>query len=254
MLLTLGRGAAWLVALAAMIAMFDELLGPGSLAAALLGALAMGPLTARVGVRWDRDADAAPREAARRVAAGAALALGMGGLVVAIGGALGWFEGHGAQPSAALAFAIARAAAMAARDELLFCGIPLATAASAHVRPVIAQAFAGLASGAAITLVRGVTPEAVALAVASGWFFAAIWTRDRGAWGAVGAHTAWLLLLGSLLHGGLFDLEWNSGELVTGAHAAGAPAWLATVVLVAAGFAVRRIPWPGRAEADHPRS
>ena len=244
-LLTLAQGAAWLVGLAALVSIIDELFGPGSLPAAILGALALDLLARHAGVRWNRDDEGVPPgEAARRLAAGAAVALGVGGVILAIGGVLGWFHGHGAQPSAALAFATARAAAMAVRDELLFCGIPLATAASARVRPVFAQAFAALVSGAAIMLVHGVTPAAVVLAVGSGWLFAALWARDRGAWGPIGAHTAWLLLLGSVLHGGLFELDWSNGELVTGAHASGAPAWLAGVVLVGVGLVVPRIPWP----------
>ena len=56
-------------------------------------------------------------------------------------------------------------------------------------------------------MLPGVHLAAVVLAAASGWFFAALWQRDRGAWMALGAHGAWLLLFGSVMHGGLFDVH-----------------------------------------------
>ncbi len=144
------------------------------------------------------------------------------------------------RPSAALALAVARAAAVSVRDELLFRGIPLAAAARAGVPAPIARGFAALVSGAAIVMIPGASPAAVALAVASGWLFASLWERDRGAWAAVGAHGAWVLLIGSMLHGGLFDVDWTTGNLAIGASAAGAPAWLAAGVLAVAGVLVVR--------------
>ena len=46
-----------------------------------------------------------------------------------------------------------------------------------------------------------------------------------------------------MLHGGLFDVDWTTGELAVGASAAGGPAWLAAAVLTAAGFVVVGLPW-----------
>jgi uncharacterized protein len=245
-LVELGIGAAWLVGLASMLSILEQLMGPGSLGTALLGAVAIDLLAGRAGVRWEWDEAPldARRHAVRRVAAGAAVALGAGTVAVGIAWALRWCHGEGAQPSWALAFAVARAAAIAVRDELLFRGLPLAAAARARVPASIAQAFAALVSGAAVAMIPGVTPAAVALAVGSGWLFAALWARDRGAWAAVGGHAGWLLFVGSVLHGGLFDIDWTTGNLAAGASAAGAPAWVAAGVLVAAGFAVGRLPWP----------
>ncbi len=245
-LLELGLGAAWLVGLAAMLSMVDQLLGPGSMGAAILGALAIDLLAKRAGVRWDHDELGidSPRHIVRRVATGAGVALVAGALAIGVAGALGWFHGHGPQISSALVFAAVRSTALAVRDELLFCGIPLAAAARARIPAAFAQGFAGLTSGAAIALVPGATPAAVALAVASGWLFAVLWTRDRGAWAAVGAHAAWLMLLGSVIHGGLFDLDWTAGELAAGAHAAGRPAWLAAATLAAVAVALRWLPRP----------
>jgi hypothetical protein len=246
-LVELGLGAAWLVGLAAGVQLLDQIVGPANLAAAIFGALLIDIAAGRVGVRWDRDdiAADAPKHAAQRVGAGAAVALATGGLALAVAAVFHWFHVEAwAQPSAALAFAAARAAAVAVRDELLFRGIPLAVAARAGVPAPIARAFAALVSGAAILMIPGVTPAAVALAVASGWLFAALWERDRGAWAAVGAHGAWILLLGSALHGGGIDAAWTTGELAVGASAAGPPAWVAAAALVVAAAALPRLRWP----------
>ena len=248
-LVELGLGAGWLVGLGAAVQLLDQILGAANLGAAILGALLVDLAAGRAGVRWDREDVGidARKGAARRVAAGAAVALGAGGLVLALAAALRWFHAEdGARPSAALAFALARAAAVSVRDEMLFRGIPLAAAARAGVPAPIARGFAALVSGAAIVMVPGVSAAAVALAVGSGWLFATLWQRDGGAWAAVGAHAAWLLLIGSLLHGGLFDVDWTTGNLALGASSAGAPAWLTAAVLVVAAIAVNRLPWPGR--------
>ncbi len=139
----------------------------------------------------------APARAPLRVGVGAAVAVGAAVVAIAASGALQWFQVEAGVPlSAALAFAVARAAAMAVRDELLFRGIPLAAATRAGVPAPVARVFAALLSGASLVLLPGVTPAAIALAVASGWLFASLWERDRGAWAAFGAHGAWLLVTG----------------------------------------------------------
>jgi hypothetical protein len=249
-LLDLGLGAAWLVGLAAAVQILDQVVGPANLGAAIFGALAVDLAASRAGVRWDAGgAEAgAPRLGAQRIAAGAAVALSAGGLVIAVAAAFRWLHVEAwVRPSAALAFAVARGAAVAVRDELLFRGIPLAAAARAGVPAPIARAFAALVSGAAILMFPGVTPAALAMAVASGWLFAALWERDRGAWAAVGAHAAWVVLIGSGLHGGGLDIAWTNGELAIGASASGPPAWVATVVLVAAAAVLPRLRWPAPA-------
>lgn len=247
----LGLGAAWLVGSAAVLLVLDSVLGAASMATALIGALVLDMAASRAGVTWDvagwrgeavdsPRAPMAPRRIVARVAAGALVALITGGAVVALAAALRWLTGHGegVHLSSALGFALVRAAAVAVRDELLHRGIPLFAAARAGVPAPVARAFSALVSGAAIALLPGVTPAAVALAVGSGWLFAALWERDRGAWAAIGAHAAWVLLVGSGLHGGLFDVDWTVGNLAVGPSASGAPAWLAAAALGAAGLAV----------------
>jgi hypothetical protein len=263
-LVELGLGAAWLVGSAAVLQILDGLMGAASMATALLGALAIDLMASRAGVRWDVAGspgapwgeplpDGPPPSVKHRVAVvarGAAVALAAGGVVVAISLALRWLTGRGAGVhfSSALVFALARAGAVAVRDELLYRGIPLFAAARAGVRAPVARVFSALTSGAAIALMPGVTPGAVALAVGSGWLFAALWERHRGAWAAMGAHAAWVLLVGSGLHGGLFDFDWAVGNLAIGPSADGAPAWLAAVALAGAGVVVGVV---GRAPRGH---
>jgi hypothetical protein len=246
-LVELGLGAAWLVGLAAVLQIVDQIVGPANLGVALFGALGVDLAAGRAGVRWDRneiDLDA-PKNAVRRVATGAGVALGAGAVVLAVAAAFRWLHVEEVtRPSASFAFALARGAALATRDELLFRGIPLAAAARAGLPAPIGRGFAALVSGAAILMVPGVTAAALVLAVASGWLFASLWDKDRGAWAAVGAHAAWMILVGSVLHGGIVDVGWTTGELASGAGAAGAPAWVAAAVLIAAAVALPRLPWP----------
>lgn len=243
----IGLGAAWMVGLGAAVQIVERL-PIASIGAALLGAVVVDIGATRAGVRYERD-DRAPgraARAARRVAVGAAVALGAGAVVIAVGSALGWLGGHGAgiAPSSALVYALARSAAVAVRDELLYRGLPLFAATMAGWPPAAGRVFAALAGGAAIALVPGVSLAAVVLAVAAGWLFASLWQREGGAWAALGAHTGWMLLFGSVLHGGLFDLDWQVGELAVGNTSRGAPAWLAAAVLVIAALLVPRIPFP----------
>jgi hypothetical protein len=254
-LVELGIGAAWLVGLAAGLSVLDRVIGPASLGTAIFGALGVDMAAERAGVRWSAGAPGPHTQklAVQRLGAGAAAALVAWGLSLGPAAALGWFHAEGARPSPALVLAVLRASALGARNELLFRGIPLAAAARAGVPVAAAQVFAALVSGADIAMVPGVTPAAVALAVASGWLSASLWTRDRGAWAAVGAHAAWMLLVGSVLHGGLLDVDWTTGELAIGASAAGAPAWVAAGVLIAVGVGLRWVPWPGSPTLDRAR-
>jgi hypothetical protein len=255
----LALGLAWLLGLAAALQILDRALPSATLAAAILGALAVDVGATRAGVLWDDDAtESGPpprRRPVQRLLIGAAAALAVGVVVIALGASFGWLHHHGSVvPSTAIVFALLRAAAVAVRDELLYRGLPLAFAARAGVPAPVARVFAALTGGAAIALVPGVGLAAVALAVASGWLFASLWQRDRGAWAAFGAHGAWILLFGSILHGGLFDTDWVVGNLAIGNTSTGAPAWLASALLVAAGLAVVWLPGLGPGGSEKERS
>ena len=240
----LGLGAAWLVGVAAGLQILDRL-PLASIGVAILGAVVADLAATRAGVRWDPDEAAPDRvsRAARRAGFGVLAALATAAIVMVPCFALGWVHGtgEGFRPSFAVLIALARAAAIGVRDEVLYRGIPLLAASRAGVHPLAARTFAALAGGAAIALMPGAGPAAVALAVGSGFLTASLWQREGGAWGAIGARAAWILLFGSLLHGGLFDVDWHVGEIAIGNTSKGPPAWLAAALLVAAGVVVMKV-------------
>jgi hypothetical protein len=127
--------------------------------------------------------------------------------------------------------ALVPAVAHAVRDELLLRGVVLSACARARVPPVAGIVFAGLAGGASIAMEEGVSAAAVALAIASGWLFAAVFRRGA-AWAAVGAHAIWVLGVTALTRGWLLDVHWLRGRLAMGAGADGAAAWLAAAACV----------------------
>jgi membrane protease YdiL (CAAX protease family) len=252
-LVELGLGLAWLVGTAAALQIVERVFPPASLGTPIVGALIVDLAVSRSGVRWYAPGEEQAPDlglVARRVAVGAGVALAVGTVVVGAGAPLHWYHAHGAaRPSLAVLFALVRAVAVSARDELLYRGLPLLVAARIGVSAPSARVFAALAGGAAIALLPGVAPAAVVLAVASGWLFAGLWQRDGGAFAAVGAHAAWLLLFGSILHGGLFEIEWSSaGNIAVGNGSSGLPAWVAAAVCVVAGALLPRLRWPGKGE------
>ena len=106
-----------------------------------------------------------------------------------------------------------------------------------------------LTGTASMALLPFVSFAAMALTAASGWLFATLWQRDRGAWSAVGAHAMWGLLTGALLRGGLLDVVFVDGSLALGPRAAGAPAGIATAIAILASVIVPRLPGFRRARA-----
>lgn len=93
-----------------------------------------------------------------------------------------------------------------------------------------------------IRSIPGRAPSISALVVAAllGASFATLWLRERGAWMAFGAHTAWALGTTTVVDGGLLQLRWvasrwgDAKEGLTG----GLAVTLALVcVTIAAGFA-----------------
>ncbi|MFT3774782.1 MAG: hypothetical protein QM820_56255 [Minicystis sp.] len=249
----LGLGVSWLLGISAALQILDRLFPAASLGTALIGALLVDVAASRLGVRWglvagaDRAASSPFRLAAWRAGIGVSLAFKVGLLVIAIGAAAGWIHNHGGwpQPSFAIVLALLRAIAVSVRDELLYRGIPLFAASRAGVPAWAARLFAALAGGAAIALMPGVEASGIVLAVASGWLFAGLWQKEGGGFAAGGAHAAWLLLFGSLLHGGLFEVEWVHGNIAIGNGSSGPPAWIASGLCIAAGLILPRITWPG---------
>jgi hypothetical protein len=183
---------------------------------------------------------------------GAAVALGVHGAVVALAAVAGWAHVHAGAPSVAALTALVPAIAHAVRDELLLRGVVLSACARARVPAVAGIVFAGLAGGASIAMEEGVSAAAVALAIASGWLFAAVFRRGA-AWAAVGAHAIWVLGITALTRGWLLDVHWLRGRLAMGAGADGGAAWLAAGACVIAAVVVHAGWGAGAGAAGTPR-
>ncbi|WP_437607086.1 hypothetical protein WMF20_40350 [Sorangium sp. So ce834] len=243
-LVELALGAAWLVGLAAALQIVSALLSSSPLAAALAGAVVADLVASRAGVQWidplEPEGPGRRARLARRVGLGAALGALAVLLTLGVSALLGWATVDAGAPSASFGFAVARAVALAARDELLLTGIPFATAARAGISSRYAIAFSALAHGAALGLAPGATASSFALAAALGALAAALFLRCRGAFAPVAAHASFTALAGAGLRGSLLDVTWVDGALAAGARAFGRPAWLAAAALaVLAAFVLR---------------
>ena len=241
-LVEIGLGLAWLLGTAALLQVVELLLGRIIMGAAIAGAVVADIACTGAGVRWDAGAKRPWKDAVARLAAGAGVAAGVIAVTFALGAALGRLEVRAGAPTLGIFLVVLRSAAVAVRDELVFRGIPLVAAARAGVSKPIARGFAALAGAASIASLPGASPASVALTAASGWLFATLWQRDRGAWSAVGAHAAWALLTGAVLRGGLVDIAFREGNLGLGSRASGAPAWIAAAIALVAAVLLPRLP------------
>jgi membrane protease YdiL (CAAX protease family) len=126
------------------------------------------------------------------------------------------------------------------RDELLLRGLVLRVASGPARWPSLVAC--GLASVAAALgrSPRGLSAPALIATAVGGVLFGAVWLRERGAWGAVFAHAAWLWATATLARGALVDVRaastpWASGEggIESGWAAVVTLSLLAIVALVA---------------------
>ncbi len=242
-LVEIGMGLAWLLGTAAALQAAELLFSRFIMAVAISGAVIADVASTWAGVRWDQGTRRAWKEAANRIGVGAGVAAAVVAGTFAAGAVMGRVEVQAGAPSIGIFLVVLRSAAIAVRDELVFRGIPIVAAQRAGVPAPAARAFAALAGTASIASLPGASAASLVLAAATGWLFATLWQRDRGAWSAVGAHAAWALLTGALLRGGLVDMAFKEGNLVLGPRASGAPAWIAAGVAVIAAVALPRLPW-----------
>lgn len=243
-LVELGMGVAWLLGTAAALQAADMLFSRFVMALAIAGAVIADVASTWAGVRWDQGDKRAWRDAAGRLAAGAGVTAAVIGVTFAIGAVAGKVDVQAGAPSVGIFLVVLRCTAIAVRDELIFRGIPLVAAARAGVPAPVARGFAALANAAVIASLPGVSAASLVLAAATGWLFATLWQRDRGAWSAVGAHAAWALLTGALLRGGIVDMAFKQGNFGLGPRASGAPAWIAAGVAVVAAVVLPRVATP----------
>jgi len=187
----------------------------------------------RIGISWSDPMAEMPtwRQIGRRAGTGAAMGLAAAGVAVAIAfatRAVAWAAPHPAVSVVAVSFVVA--ALSAVRDELLLRGVVLR--ATRGLLPWwAALASCGAAAAAARWGLEGAVTMALAVEALRGVALACVWVRDRGAWMAVAANTAWTWGLGGLVHGGLVDLRF-AGEAEAGA---GIAALVAAAVAAAAG-------------------
>lgn len=241
-LVEIGLGLAWLLGIAALLQLVELFMGHILLGAALAGAVIADVACTWAGVRWDQGEKRPWKAAVNRLAAGAGVAAAVVAVTFAAGAPIRKLDISAGSPSMGIFLGVLRAASVAIRDELVFRGVPLVAAARAGVSKPIARGFAALAGGAAMVSLPGANPASVALAVASGWLFATLWQRDRGAWSAVGAHAAWALCTGALLRGGIADIAFHEGNFGLGPRASGLPAWIAAAIALLAAALLPRLP------------
>ena len=241
-LVELGLGLAWLLGTVAALQAVELLFSKFIMAVAISGAVIADVASTWAGVRWDEGTKRAWKDAVGRLAAGAGLVAAVIAVTFAVGAVMGRVDVQAGAPSAGIFLVILKCAAIALRDELIFRGIPIVAAARAGVPAPIARGFAALAGAASIASLPGVSAASLMLAAATGWLFATLWQRDRGAWSAVGAHAAWALLTGAVLRGGVVDMAFKEGNLMLGPRASGVPAWIAAGAAVVAAVVLPRLP------------
>lgn len=227
--------AAWLVGGAAAVALVDGFLGASPAAAAVLGAVLVDLVAGRAGVRWI-DPDTAPW--ARHLRAGLLLGATVGLAIVAAGNAAGLATVVLGAPGLAVAFAVLRVGAEAARDELLLRWMPLALGRRAGVPDAALLAFVVLVAVA--PLAGAADGSSLAIGAATALLGGRLALATRGAVASAAAHGALALVLGPLTRGALVEVTWWRGDPGP-THAAGAAGWMAAIAIAAAALAVPRI-------------
>ena len=102
------------------------------------------------------------------------------------------------------------------RDELILHGLTMRVLVTVDA-PLVKVLACGFVSAAAAYGEAGASLRAVCVHGLLGIVFGALWVRDRGAWPAWGAHTAWLFTTSALTQGGIFEAHvastsWGGGD------------------------------------------
>ncbi len=172
----------------------------------------------RMGIAWS-DPSAPPAtwdSVARRAARGAALGIGAAGAVAVVALAMrSAVVSAGALALTPLVVGLVIAALGAVRDELLLRGVVLG---ATRLLPLpVALLACGAAAVAARLGIDGIVTSALAPTALRGVALGALWVRDRGAWMACAANTAWTWMTGPILGGGLLDVRFASRAGADGA-------------------------------------
>jgi membrane protease YdiL (CAAX protease family) len=164
-----------------------------------------------IGIPWSDPRAPLPSWNAISARAGRGAAVGVGAAALVVGVAL---LAHAANivnspPSVGmLAVGLVVSLLGAVRDELLLRGVVLR--ATRELLPTwAALVVCGAAAAAARFGVEGAAGLVLAGEVVKGVVLGAIWVKDRGAWTAVAANTAWTWTIGSVVGGGLLDVRFH---------------------------------------------
>jgi len=202
----------------------------------------------RLAVAWSDAAGPVPSVAsiARRAASGALLgALAAAGVLAFATVTHAATLATTSPTPSMLAVGLLTAGLVAMRDELLLRGVVLRAfqrSAPASVGLVVCGLAAVAVTLGTVAGTDGDTASALASAAHQSLVaaplavcFAVLWKKDRGAWLAWGAHTAWLWTTGPVARGGLLDLRWAAGPWGGGdVNASSASAAALGVVLIGA--------------------
>ena len=195
----------------------DRVSMPAAVAQAVIAEYGCG----RLGVSWTDPTTPLPTAGmnARRAGLGAAVGVVTAAVVV---GFLATTHAVLLEPAhatgSAVAVALVTAGLYAMRDELLLHGLVMRALVSVDA-PVAKVLACGVTSAAATYGELGASsPRAIVVQGLLGMIFGALWVRDRGAWPAWGAHTAWLFATSALMQGGLFESKvaagsWGGGDM-----------------------------------------
>ena len=217
--------AAWGVVLYAGCRAIEIFLEAQSMAAAVGQAVLVEWGSSRLGVNWsDPSAPTTSVVIARRAAIGAAIGLGVAGLVFAtlLATRAVTLDAVVHVEASILGIGLVTAGLHAWRDELLFHGLTL-RALGTSVSPLGRVLACGVTSAGAALGRSDASARAVFVAFLLGIVFGALWLRDgggsssSGAWQPWAAHTAlqWTvgtLLAGGVVHARLADDIWAGGS------------------------------------------
>jgi hypothetical protein len=211
----------WGIAIFAGTRLAALLLETASLPAAVAQAVIAEWGAGRLGVSWTDPTTPLPTMSmiGRRAGIGAAVGIVTAAVVVGFLATTGAVLLERAHPSAsAIVIALVTAGLYAMRDELLLHGLTLRALVSVE-QPIAKVLACGVTSAAAAYgELGGSSPRAIVAQGFLGIVFGALWVRDRGAWPAWGAHTAWLFTTGALMQGGIFEARvastsWGGGDI-----------------------------------------
>lgn len=214
------RVAFWGVGIYAAARIASLLLQSMSMPAAVAQAVIAEWGTGRLGVSWSDPTRPVPTTGsiARRAGIGAAVGVIAAAVVVGFLATTRAVMLERSTPAvSAIIVALITAGFYAMRDELLLHGLVVRALVSVET-PVLKVLACGLTSAAAAYGDLGVVaPLPIAAQGLLGMVFGALWVRDRGAWPAWGAHTAWLFTTSFLMQGGIFDARvfagtWGGGD------------------------------------------